>query len=231
MIFKINEKKENIETKKRELLERKIERIETIKKTTISSLLIICGLVLILIFFAMAEEYQLLVAGSEADSVIISVVVSETISISSPSDISLSPEIAESGSSTGNVTWNVETNDSDGWELELNASTSSALTKGADSFTDYTEAVAGVPESWSVDVGASEFGFSTTGSYAEAKYSSGTLFEGFEGATGILVAQDDEATPGGGADAQVNFRAEVGTSKSQPVGTYTATITATATTL
>lgn len=224
-------KRKTKKQKKKEFLEEKIERIETVKKIMISPLLIICGLVLISIFFAMAEEYQLLVAGSETDSVVVSVVVAESISISSPSDVSLSPEITESGSSMGNITWNVETNDSDGWKLELNSSASPALIKGGDSFVDYTESTAGVPESWSMSAGDSEFGFSTAGSYAEAKYSNGTLFEGFEGTTKVLVAQDSDATLGGGADVQINFRAEVGTSKSQPVGTYTATVTATATTL
>ncbi|MHA1889087.1 MAG: hypothetical protein ACTSX0_13765 [Promethearchaeota archaeon] len=183
------------------------------------------------IFFAWMEEYRLLVAGTDADSITVSVSVAESISINSPADITLIPEITETGSATGDTTWTVETNNADGWKLELNASVSPAMVKEGDSFADYTEAVAGTPEAWSVVVSDSEFGFSVGGSYAESKYSNGTLFEGFKGTNKILVAQDNEATPGGGADVDVNFQAEVGNSKSQPSGTYTATITATATTL
>lgn len=209
----------------------KIKKFESLQHFLVGFFLFFGGLSLIAIFFALGEEYQLLVAGTDTDSVVISVVVSETISINSPNDIALSPEIAETGSATGNVTWSVETNNSDGWKLELNASASPALTKNADSFADYTEALPGTPESWSIAADASEFGFSSEGDYAESKYSSGTFFEGFKGASKILVAQDDEVAPGGGADTQINFKAEVGANKNQPSGTYQATITATASTL
>jgi len=63
------------------------------------------------------------------------------------------------------------------------------------------------------------------------KYSSGTLFEGFSGATKIKIAEDNQETPVGGASTTVNFKAEVGSSRNQPAGDYSATITATATTL
>lgn len=209
----------------------KIRRLERLQHFLVGFLLFFGGLSLVAIFFALGEEYQLLVAGTDTDSVVISVVVTESISINSPVDISLNPEITETGSATGDVTWNIETNNSDGWKMELNASASPALVKDADSFADYTEATPGTPESWSITADASEFGFSAGGTYAESEYSNGALFEGFEGTTKILVAQDNEASPGGGADTQINFRAEVGGSKSQPSGTYQATITATASTL
>ncbi len=188
-------------------------------------------LFLFLLVYASLEEYRMIVAGTATDSVTISVEVAETISISSPSDEILSPEIVETGSASGDVIWNIETNDSDGWKMEVNASGSPALTKGSDSFADYTEATPGVPEAWSVAASDSEFGFSVGGSYAKAKYSNGALYEGFEGTSKIEVADDNSATLGGGADVQVNFQAEVGSGKSQEPGTYTATITATATTL
>ncbi len=188
-------------------------------------------LFLFLVVYASLEEYRMMVAGTATDSVTVSVEVAEVISVSSPSDEILSPEIIETGSASGDVIWNIETNDSNGWKMEVNASGSPALTKGTDSFADYTEATPGVPEAWSVAAAASEFGFSAAGSYAKAKYSNGTLYEGFKGASKIEVADDNSATPGEGADVQVNFQVEVGSSKSQEPGTYTATITATATTL
>lgn len=189
------------------------------------------GIAAISFFFAWMEERRLLVAGTDTDSVVVSVTVAESISIDSPADVTMAPEIVETGSATGSTTWTVETNNSDGWKLELEASASPAMTSGGNSFADYTETVAGTPEAWSVADANSEFGFSAGGSYAGSEYSNGTLFEGFEGTSEILVAQDNEPTPGGGAEVDVNFKAEVGSSKDQLSGTYSATITATATTL
>lgn len=212
--------------------QRMIKKITLFKDALMASTIIFFGLCLIFVFFAWMEEYQVLVAGSTSDSVTISVEVAAGISINSPSDETLTPEIVETGSATGDVTWTVSTNNSDGWKLELEASSSPALNDGdSHTFADYTEAVAGTPETWSVASDASEFGFSAAGTYAESEYSSGTLFEGFEGSSKIQVAHQNSASPGGGAEVQVNFQAEVGSSKSQESGTYTATITATATTL
>jgi hypothetical protein len=196
------------------------------------SLLILLGIFIISIIFSFSESDRgIKVAGVASDSVEISVTVSEAISISSPGDISLSPEIIGSGSATGDVTWNLITNNDSGWKLELEADSSPAMQKGADYFADYTEATAGVPENWSVGNNDSEFGFSVDGSYAKSEYFSGTRFEGFSGSTKIEVADDSLSTPSGGAEVDVNFRAEVGVDATQPSGLYTATITATATTL
>jgi hypothetical protein len=189
------------------------------------------GVIVVSFFFAWMEEYRLLIAGTDTDSVTVSVNVTETISINAPSDITLMPEIVETGSATGNTTWIVETNNADGWKLELNASVSPAMSNGGNNFADYTETTSGIPESWNIASNSSEFGFSVGGSYAGWEYSDGNLYEGFDGSNKILVAQDSGTTPGGGAEVDVYFKAEVGIDKIQPSGTYTATITATATTL
>lgn len=173
-------------------------------------LLIMLGILLVSVFFSFLEDEKgVKVAGVASDSIEISVVVSEAISISSPGDVSLSPEIIGSGSATGDVNWNIITNNSAGWKLELEASSSPAMQKGGDSFADYTESVAGVPENWSVNNTDSEFGFSASGSYAKSGYSNGSNYEGFSGSTKIEVADDSSTTPNGGADIGVNFRAEV----------------------
>ena len=195
-------------------------------------LLILLGVLIVSVMFSLSESDRgVKVAGIASDSVEISVIVSEAISISSPGDISLSPEIIGSGSATGDVTWNLITNNNSGWKLELEADGSPAMTKGVDFFADYTESTAGVPENWSVGNNDSEFGFSVDGSYAKSDYFNGTRYEGFSGSSKIEVADDSSSTPSGGADIDVNFRAEVGIDKTQPSGLYTATITATATTL
>lgn len=192
--------------------------------------LIIFGLGLIVIFFAAMEEFQILTAGTADDSITVSVSVLEAISISSPADVSMSPDIAGTGSSDGSADWTVTTNWSNGWKLDVEASTAPAMQSAADSFADYTEAVAGVPESWSVTSTDSEFGFSVSGVYAESGYESGTKFEGFEGGVKKQVAHKN--SPSGEEDVTtVHFRAEVGTAHAQEPDDYTAIITATASTL
>ncbi|MDZ7612137.1 MAG: hypothetical protein U5L10_05215 [Candidatus Moranbacteria bacterium] len=203
-----------------------------VKDIVITTTLALCGIGLIAVFFAAMERYQVLVAGTETDSVEVTVTVSGVISISSPADVSLSPDIPGTGSADGSATWKVETNNSSGWKLEVNADASPAMTDGSgNSFADYTESTAGVPENWSVDSADSEFGFSASGDYAESEYSSGSNYEGFEGTSKIQVASDGSITPGGGADTTVHFKAEAGSDKNQPQGEYSATITATASTL
>jgi len=189
--------------------------------------LLAVGLALIVIFFATMEEYRTLVAGTVSNNIDVSLSVLEAISISSPSDIAMSPDILGTGSATGSVSWSVTTNHPAGWKLEIEAATTPALKSATDSFADYTEAVSGVPETWSVDPDDSEFGFSAGGTYAESSYSNGTKFQGFEGSTKKQVAHKNGPSASGDTTT-VYFKAEVGASHEQDAGDYTATITATA---
>lgn len=182
------------------------------------------------LFFSYLESVSGIVAGEASDSVTVSVEVVSSVSINSPSDVTMTPNIEETGSATGSAAWNVETNDPDGWKLEVNASGSPALQSGGNSFADYTEGVPGTPETWSVAAADSEFGFNSSGSYAESGYL-GSKYLGFDGTNRIQVAHRNAPSDGGGDDTTVNFKAEVGASHNQPLGTYSATVTATATNL
>ena len=182
------------------------------------------------VFFSYLESIEGLVAGEDTDSVTVSVTVVSSVSLNSPADVVLSPEIEETGSAVGSVTWNVKTNDPDGWKLEVNASASPALTSGGNSFADYTEAVAGTPEEWSLAAADSEFGFNSSGAYAEAEFS-GSKYLGFDGTNRIRAAHRNALSEGTGDDTVINFKTEVGSGHNQPLGTYVATITATATNL
>ena len=115
--------------------------------------------------------------------------------------------------------------------MEVSDSTSPALQSGLNSFDDYTEDSPGTPESWNIVNSDSEFGFSSSGAYSDASFSSGTNFLGFNGANRIQVAHRDVQSSGSGDDVTVDFQAEVGSTHNQANGTYEATITATATTL
>jgi hypothetical protein len=99
---------------------------------------------------------------------------------------------------------------------------------GSDVFTDYTEGTPGTPETWSILATASEFGFGATGSYIESGFGA-DKYIGFDGTNKIQIAH--EAAETSGSDTTVIFKAEVGSSKFQPTGDYSATVTATATTL
>jgi len=194
----------------------------------------VLGIILVIstavILFAYLETLEGLVAGEDTDSVVVAVNVVPAISINSPADITLSPDIEEAGSADGSVIWNVETNDLDGWKLEVNASASPALANGGNSFTDYTETVEGTPEIWSVAASDSEFGFNASGTYAEAGFS-GSKYMGFNGGSRVQAAHRNAPSEGSGDETTVNFKAEVGASHSQAIDTYTATITGTATNL
>lgn len=174
-----------------------------------------------------AFEPALVGAAFDTDDVLVNLTVSSTISLNSPSDVNMGT-ITGTGSVTGNTTWTVTTNNSAGWKLEVEASVTPAMASGGDTFADYTEAVEGTPEIWSIAASASEFGFGATGTYILAKYGTGK-YMGFNSTTNEEVSTDSAETAG--ADTTVIFKAEVGASKSQPTGGYSATVTATATTL
>lgn len=185
---------------------------------------------LIMFIFSYWESVSGLVAGEDTSSITVSVSVVPSISIDNPADVVLSPDIEETGTANGNATWNVKTNHLAGWTLDVKASTTPAIKSGTDSFADYTETVPGTPEVWSVAAADSEFGFNANGTYAEAEFS-GSKYLGFDGSSRIQIAHRNAASEGSGDDTTVNFRAEVGASHNQDLGTYTATITATASTI
>jgi hypothetical protein len=167
-------------------------------------------------------------AAVDTDNVTVNLNVTGTISLNSPSDVNMSPDIAGTGASTGNVVWTVTTNNSSGWKLEVETDQANTMHSGSDIFTDYTEASEDTPETWSIAASASEFGFGATGSYIETKFGA-DKYMGFNSTTKEQVAH--EATETSGSDTTVIFRAEVGASKFQPTGAYSSTVTATATTL
>jgi hypothetical protein len=141
----------------------------------------------------------------------------------------MSPNITGTGTSTGSATWTVTTNSNAGWKLEVNASTTPAMTSGSNNFANYTEAVTGTPDTWSIAATDSEFGFGATGSYVETKFGAGK-YMGFSGTNKEQVAHTGSFSSSG-QDTTVIFEAGVGASHSQPTGSYTSQVTATATSL
>lgn len=212
--------------------------LQTLQKTVAYTL---CAGVLTTMAFAGLEP-DILRAQSASDTVQVSLTVDSGITITSPSDVTMSPNLGVSAnSSIGSNTWNVKTNDPDGYVLTLRASTTPALkTAGGLSFADYTPATPGTPDTWSVPSGSIEFGYSAYGtdvntttwgtgsSCGAAGTPSGTQkYNGFATST-FTVATRSATTTTSGVDTTVCYAAEQDGIYAN-AGSYTADITATAT--
>lgn len=154
-------------------------------------------------------------ASSDSDPINVNVTVADYITISHPADVNLTSIAGLGGSSEGNATWTVATNNDNGYQLTIAAGSSPALNKGLDSFADYIG-----PGTWSIAAADSAFGFSVTDTLN---------YKGLTGATPILIKSNPSETAG--ESTLVNFKAEVGASHLQPSGNYTANLTVTAVTL
>jgi hypothetical protein len=151
---------------------------------------------------------------TDSDPVTVNVTVANFISLNA-GNVALDPIVGLGASSEKSATWTVATNNDLGYKLEVAATGSPAMTKGADSFADYSGA--GV---WSIPANSSAFGFSVNGTSA---------YQGFTGAIPIQIVNTPNETAG--EDTTVYFKAEVGASHLQVSGNYAANVTVTATTL
>lgn len=188
-------------------------------------------------------EPPIVYAATAPDNVVVTLNVDAGITISDGAAVTMSPNMgAGVSSSIGSSSWLVKTNNTAGYKLDVKASASPALVSGANSFADYTEASNGVPEVWSVPSGAKEFGYSAYGNdTATATWGTGAgcggsgaplgtmKYVGFE-TTDKTIATVGTPTPYAGTTTNICFAVEQDTIYA-PAGTYTATITATATTL
>jgi len=207
------------------------KKVTKILSTTLVSLLSLQALY-IAIEPALAEAVT--------DNVIVTLTVDSGITISDGADVTMSPNISVSANgSIGSSSWVVTTNDTDGYTLAVKAGASPALVSGGNSFADYTEAVAGTPEIWSVPAAAKEFGYSAYGTdTSTAEYGTGAScgaagvptgtakYEGFD-ISDNTIATRATVTPTTGITTTICFAAEQDTVFAAS-GVYTATITGTA---
>jgi hypothetical protein len=205
--------------------------------------LLLMAAVTVMMAFAVAEP-AVTTAQSASDNVTVSLTVDEEIAISDGANVTMSPNIGiNSDTTTGTSTWNVETNANGGYTLAVKATSSPAMQHQStgDSFADYTESATDTPDTFSVDSGSYEFGFSAYGNDVDGTtYGSGScsdsgdpatnsnLYEGFE-TSDQNIASRSTTTPTSGVDTTICFGA--GQSGAfAPSGSYQATIVATATT-
>lgn len=216
-----------------------------IKKIASLSILSLFSFQLMYIFV----EPTVVIAATTSDDVVVTLNVESGISITPGADATMSPNIGiVSNKSVGSSSWNVKTSNALGYTLAVKASSTPALINtGADpddSFDDYTEAVPGTPDAWgNVASGQKEFGFSgygddvlasfgtavTCGNTGDGTPDSNGKFLGFETGDQTLATK---ATITGitGVTTTICFAAEQNNTYAAS-GAFTATITATATTI
>jgi hypothetical protein len=121
--------------------------------------------VAILSFFIFgALEPGLATAQTASDTVVITLNVTQQISITSPADSSMSTALSLSqNTAVGTTTWNVKTNDALGYTMALKATTTPAMTATSSgvlyTIDDYQR---GAPTLWSVS-NTAKFGYSAFG--------------------------------------------------------------------
>lgn len=166
------------------------------------------------------------------------------ISLTSPSDVVLNPDIGgvSGGTADGSATWKVTTDNPAGYTLSIQASTTPALATSSYSFADYTPAAAGTPDyTWLILAADSEFGFTPEGTDIAQKFKNNDSNACATGTSDTadkcwynFAASDENialryfSNHPSGTDTAVKFRAESGASHIQENGVYQATIIVTA---
>jgi len=159
-----------------------------------------------------------------------------TISVSLTGSLNLGNISANGGVRTGSAVATVITDNPAGYTLYVSSATSPALKSGDQSFSDYTS----MDFTWTVGELEAKFGFSVEGGDTVSSFKdngttcgAGSLnttdacWTGFS--TGnSTIAQSSVANQPTGTETTLKIRAEAGTKKGQPEGTYTTTINATA---
>lgn len=163
------------------------------------------------------------------------------ISITSPTDVTLSPSLAglTGGTSNGSTTVTVTTDSPSGYSLTIVSENAPAMQSGAYSIPDYNEGAE--PDfSFAVTNGTSSFGFSPSSiDLVDAFRDNGSLCSVSSGDTalacwagldtvGIVVSEGIGSNHPAGATTTLNFRVGVGTNAGVNAGLYTATTTLTA---
>lgn len=192
-------------------------------------------------------------AVSDSGVITVNQVVSAEISITATATVSMSPAISgiSGGTGDGSTTMTVITNNTGGFSMAVKADYAPAMTLGGansavPAFADYTKVGTAPDYTWGVAVADSEFGFTvepeTDANAVAAFLDNGTDTCGTGAVetadkcwapfttTDYTVINRGTPTDSGGEAEVLKFKAQSGASHFQQQGTYTATITVTATT-
>ncbi len=163
------------------------------------------------------------------------------ISMTVPSDVTLSPSLAglTGGTSNGSTTVTVTTDSPAGYSLSIRAGNNPAMQKGASTIADYNQGV-DADYSFSVVTNAASFGFSPSSADVVTAFkdngslcgvgSSDAPLACWAGLTTspIIISQGSGSNHPSGAATTVNFRVGIGSGAGVESGVYTATTTLTA---
>jgi len=147
-------------------------------------------------------------------------------------DISTSTMLSSIMGMTGGVASSsrnclVTTSNLGGWTMTAKASSSPALVSVASTTINFPDAAL-TPAGWSSpSANTSKFGFNASGNYADPAFGGG-LYRGFNGSNPITIGSNTGPTGAGGETIYMNYKAEVGSSASQPAGLYRSWTTITA---
>ncbi|MEI6296993.1 MAG: hypothetical protein WCO84_05095 [bacterium] len=166
-----------------------------------------------------------------------------SISITYPASVTLSPAISsiKGGQGNGEAVVKVTTDNTGGYSLLMKSATDPALKATTGSFGNYYPASVGTPDfTWSVGAGESKFGFSPEGAHILVKYKDngavcntgagdtvGSCWDSVD-TTNKIISRSYLNNQPLGTDTKVKLRAEAGTTKKQPAGSYSSEITFTA---
>lgn len=191
----------------------------------------------------MLVEPALLEAATATDSVVVTLNVDAGITITSPADTVMSTSLGVAANTAiATTTWNVKTNNNLGYSLTVAASTNPAMQVSATQVIN--DFASSTPALWStLPSGRSEFGYSAFGTdVSTATYGTGSScgatstpstslkYRGFTTSASPTIATRSATTTPSGIDTTICYAVE---QKNVYIasGLYTATITATATTL
>jgi hypothetical protein len=199
--------------------------------------------VLFAMVIAIAMVFDVITTGKtsatdDTDPVVVNLDINNTISISCSTPITMSA-ITGTGQSTmgtsNRSTCTVITNNSAGYDLKWVSSGAGTMVSGGDSIAAYTPAVADTPETWSVAGADSEWGGHVGKDSTTVDTGVWGALDTYAGGKWLNIATTNRTiatrnTETAGDTEYVYFGAEVGASKFQPAGTYTNTVTMTAST-
>ncbi len=180
------------------------------------------------------------VVDAVTDSVVVTLGVNSEISINSPADTAMSTNLGVATHvAVATTTWTVITNNGTGYNFSVQASTQPAMQSGGNSVTDYHT---GNPSIWTPTTTFAYFGYSATGTrVSTATWGTGNFcngaststvgaslkYKGFTTSAAQVLNHTATTTPSG--DFTTICYAVEQKDTFLPSGTYTATITATAT--
>lgn len=166
------------------------------------------------------------------------------ISITNPSDLALANMGGITGeNSEGLLSWQVITDNTAGYTMNIKTNTTPALTSTFDSFEDYTPVGADPDYDFSISPLISAFGFSPEGTDTHARFkdngascnvgtgeTQGKCWDGLSTFSKDIAVKTSSNHPSG-STVDVRFRVESGSSHIQTAGSYSASIIVTALTL